>query len=406
MENKNIVISKQRIIQILENLNINPNFKKTIGNMINEDVGLIDHLINMCEVFDEIFKHGHRRGAQASAKNKAAYSLGAQIVFNLRKLVTQHDIMMYIGCMYKDKDGEKHLAISKDQSLTGLLSQDKNFYISKYALELEYHLEHFNAGENGERKADNKMDKVWKRILATEELNPGRKRDFGSNKKTNQKYTNSSGKKIWLYKRYTIDEFVYYSYSTEEDLIKRGTSKVGDSENLKGNRIYKYYRQDKDFIFFNNGWLWEHFLSKWLNSTEEEQEYVEKNIYNENTLLGKHPVGYAIEGIDNTPGIKGGDVQVRVNENDWIDYQMKYGNQQIITKKSIRETMAAIKNILMIYKNEQSKSEEKALDQLSEGFVTLFTEDNNMIRFVEDNIEKTKEKMIKDFKINCRQGIK
>ena len=85
---------------------------------------------------------------------------------------------------------------------------------------------------------------------------------------------------------------------------------------------------------------------------------------------------------------------------------MKYGNQQIITKKSIRETMAAIKNILMIYKNEQSKSEEKALDQLSEGFVTLFTEDNNMIRFVEDNIEKTKEKMIKDFKINCRQGIK
>ena len=90
-----------------------------------------------------------------------------------------------------------------------------------------------------------------------------------------------------------------------------------------------------------------------------------------------NPLKGIIEKMDNIPGQKGGDIQYNNKE-----YQIKYGNQQIITKKSIEKVMKEIINVL-----EKLKNSRKVTENLKSIFEAKENDLDNMLNQVDDSIE-------------------
>ena len=338
-------IDKKVILDLLEEYGISD---EDIEEIYGED-NFIDYTKKLCDLYLKLLNENTNNSLNM------AYSLGGIITFNLRKFVVKKDIIMLIG----GTDANNENLRTTEIPLTELLNTPTNFSISDKALLLNSSLEKY---ENLNKYVNSQRATVWKKILNASQLTG--KGDFITHNKPNGDYLlkTRDGEDRPLYQRVNIDRNVYYGYA--------------------GTNIYSYYlvdNKERPYTYFNRGWLFEHFMNKWMNSTSDEKREIIQEVD------GEHPVSVAIEKPDNIKGYKGGDFRYKRK-----DYQAKYGNTQIITIKSIESVMKEIKKLLDDYKSEKRGAKRR----FSEGLVKLFThEDNLNLDQINKSYEEVVEKM-------------
>ena len=327
-----VFISKEIIADMLKNDVIT---QDEVNMLYKEDLSVIQQIKILSKKYLDCLQSNNE------ASEKEAYMLGANIIFNLRKLTVGKDITMLLGATAPDNTRLR----TKEIPLTDLLNDVNNYKITKNALELH------SAIEKWENMASNRQaqrNAVWKKILDSSQLSGQRNKDF-TTKQADGFVPRRGDKPREVYRRMNPDTFVYYGYA--------GDKKEGN--------IYSYYKPDGSsyFQFFNRGWLFEHFQNKWRNADRLEKD---KIIAISNT---DHPVQIAIDKTDSIEGVKGGDFRAGNK-----DYQAKFGNQQIITLKSIQETMNSIIKII----NEYDATIRKGKKEITRNLVKLFTDSRNL----------------------------
>ena len=79
----------------------------------------------------------------------AAYALGTNVIFNLRKSIMKKDIIMYIGAT---DDNNDNLKIS-EINLSELINNPEKFHITDKAFELQSYVENYNNLLNDAQKS-------------------------------------------------------------------------------------------------------------------------------------------------------------------------------------------------------------------------------------------------------------
>lgn len=325
-------INRKNIINILSSYGIEIN--KEIEEIYPElSKNFFEETKNLCNLYLKLLNEN----------SNAAYALGGNIIFNLRKIVTKKDIIMYIGGTDINNDNLKISQIN----LTNLLNDPENFNISNKALELKAKIESYN---NLQKKATRDQSTVQKKLLDASQLTGHG--DFNAKKPDGMVPTRDGGTRE-IYQRLKIDKNVYYGYA--------------------GNNILSYYLiNEGNQQFFNKGQLFEHFTKKQFRLNREERQLQAINIYNT-----EEPLKNIIEKMDSIPGQKGGDIQQNNKE-----YQVKYGNQQIITKTSINKVMQEIIKIL-----DELKNKKNLIKNLKSVFVANENDIDVMLKKVDDSID-------------------
>lgn len=341
-------IEKETVNDILKSYNFTDEDVEEIYQDTNSS--FVQYTTKMCNLYLKYLDIG------TDSADKAAYSLGAVIIFNLRKFVTKKDIIMYIG----GTDAENNNLKVLEKPITEFINDPSTFKITNSALELYSAIEKY---ENLNKTINQRQSAVWKKILdASQAKGSG---DFithnGADATIPLAKKDRYGKDYRnLYQRIIIDTDVYYGFN--------------------GKNLYSYYKMEDYFQFFNRGWLFEHFTNKWMHASAEGKAMIVDQVNSE------HPLAGIVGKTDNVPGYQGGDVQYRGR-----DYQMKYGNQQIITKTSIKKCM----NIIIKSLNEFENNKKRAKTILSRNLVELFTKEGNVnLTKVNDTYDKVVDKMV------------
>ena len=341
-------IEKETIIELLKKYAITEQDIEEIYS--DTPTSLVQYTKKLCNLYLKYLNLGTDNSLKASA------ALGAEIIFNLRKFIVRKDITLLIGGM--DAEGKKLQTIQIP--LTDMLKNPNNFSIDNEGLKLSAAIESYN---NLIQNVNRQQSAVWKKLLDASELTGSG--DFSTDQ-VDGYVEDSKGKLHRAYRRLNVDRDVYYAYA-------------GDKEE----KISKYYKMSgkNNFQFFNNGWLFEHFMTKWKNAdTKLRETYIADSD-------GKHPLSKIIDKTDSVPGHKGGDFRWRGR-----DYQAKYGNAQIITINSIKEIMGKIIKFL----HEYDEGKRRAYHEL----VETFTSSKNMdlegtTQQVNDAYDKITKKMVK-----------
>lgn len=350
-------ISTEDIRAILEHLKITDIDLDEVRNSIS----LIDKLQSLCKLYKSLLDTSLDKKYE-----KAAYAIGANIIFNFRKLLMDKDITLLIGAVSKDDNSKNYLKIL-EAPLTKVLLNPEHYTINSKGLELVARFENYNTmnklkNEDISVANDDRMaSAVWKKIVKAQELTGGYKTEFDTQDVANRReitrtYFESDEKvkvdrKYMIYRRNKHDQNVWYAHKH----LKR----KGEPQRGRPDHYVKYYHLGGNrYAFFNEGWLWEWFMKQWKNP-------IDKQILKQTD----NPLRTIIGRVDSIEGYKGGDF--RSGTVKCYDYQAKYGNKKIITNKAIEEVMNEMIDLLTIYKNDYSSAFGKKLAR-------LFTSEQNL----------------------------
>lgn len=94
---------------------------------------------NLCNLYLKLLK----------TNSDAAYALGTNIIFNLRKIIMKKDIIIYIGAT---NNNNNNLKIS-EINLSDLINNPEKFRITDSAFELQSQIENYNNLLNNAQKS-------------------------------------------------------------------------------------------------------------------------------------------------------------------------------------------------------------------------------------------------------------
>lgn len=338
-------ISKDDLKNILQDSIVS---NKEIQAIFRNNINTAQTLKKMCKLYTKLLESKNR------VDQNNAYVLGANIIFNLRKFITGQDINLLEGAITPNTHYQLEVGV---YPITELLKNPSNYKITDKGFEVIM-TQLKNLEDDQYKLLDDDRDKVWEKIMEATDINGTN--DFHYKKaseKADATSHDSKNNEIRLFKRRRWDNRIYYSY-------KANKTAEGEERNIN-EKAYSYYDMGKqDFQYFNNGWLFERFMSKWMNATIEQKAVIS------DMFLGKKRNGvlriFMGKG-DTIEGIKGGDFR-----SDGIEYQAKYGNPKIISLINIRETITKIQEFLSEYAKDNN------LNNLYKNFARLFTDPRNM----------------------------
>lgn len=173
-----------------------------------------------------------------------------------------------------------------------------------------------------------------------------------------------------------LSEFLYKSEDVHKIAFKTKKGKVhwAYQNQKKDNQIYAYYagewpvyyynlgdgNSQKDFQYFNKGWLWEWYNSILLGASEEK--------YFATTLaLQNDSIAPIIQPLDNTAGTRAGDFMTAYN----AQIQAKYNNQKIISYNNIKTLLYQLNLDLeqFIMANSQEQAQVRILNTIKNNFI-------------------------------------
>lgn len=295
--------------------------------------------------------------ANAIGKNKASdieklYLLGTRLVFQTRSFLLQDEIMFALG------------ATSPEGKLeTVLLSQDELFSQLRYSIKSGAMKLSESLGDlNITNQIDVDPENMWSKIATAASFSwPGDRGEQKLFQLGNGKYRKR------FYRKNSADINVWVRFSG------------------KWHTVRKYYQKQGAMMFFNDGWLYE-----WFLSFIQQVENVEKL---KNSLNTETPLLPLMENsaLDNIRGYQGGDFKDAYGR----QIQAKMGNKKIISIKSINmvvdQLLMHIDNYYLQVNNPEIKKQ-----QLAQNFMKLFSHGQETINREYDKIV---DDMLKNLKL-------
>lgn len=342
--------------QDLKNLGISKYVQDIVFEGVNfEKMSLqdLDQLINnLIEIITAVMKSktangkGYSYSYKTVRKNtfKQVMVIGGLLVFKLRQFLLQESIYYSLGAT--DENGQLfQRKMSQDelwQATTGRNLPGLRGSLSQKAILLSRSLESFNEEDFSQVGSLN----LWPQIIKLAFGGPARKDPNDP----------------------TLDHF-YQKDSNDKNVYVRYT------EGRKAAKKNYYYRKNNEFLFYNQGWLYEWYLT-YISAAEENEKNLQRSIKGNSIepIIGK---------MDNVAGIAAG---------DFIDaqgrqVQAKFHNQKIISFNNVLELLQGIKIEL-----EKLLKTPEEIKNVAEGFSNLFTEDlsskNRLNQTYNDIIEK------------------
>lgn len=164
----------------------------------------------------------------------------------------------------------------------------------------------------------------------------------------------------------------YYQKDNKDDNVY-----VRYTEGRRKAKKNYYYKKGEEFLFYNQGWLYEWYLT-YINKSIEHEQFLQQSIKN-NTIA---PIMY---GMDNVAGITAGDfVDAKGRQ-----VQAKFHNQQIITFNNILNMLLEIKTILSEFIKHPTDSQ-----IMAEKFVNIFTSDDASVNHLNTTYNEIVEKQL------------
>lgn len=340
---KNLGLSKYVQDLIFEGVNI-----EQLG--LKDLFKLIDNLTKSLTTVMQI-KNGDRNYSYSYntiRKNtfKQIILTGGFLVFRLRQFLLQETIYYSLGVT--DENGQLyHRQMSQDElwsSITNRNTLALRSSLSSKAILLSKSLEKFNENDFEQVGTLN----LWPQILKLAFGGPAIKDPSDP----------SYGK---YYQKDNKDDNVYVRYTEGRKVAKRNY----------------YYKKDGQFLFYNQGWLYEWYLT-YINAAEENEEKLRRSIRN-NSI---YPIIY---GMDNIAGITAG---------DFIDaqgrqVQAKFHNQQIISFNNILNILKDIRSLLLEFMKNPDDTE-----NMAEQFTNLFTSDDMSVDHLNTTYNEIVEKQL------------
>lgn len=253
---------------------------------------------------------------------------GGFLVFRLRQFLLQETIYYSLGVT--DENGQLyHRQMSQDElwsSVTDRNTLALRSSLSSKAILLSKSLEKFNKNDFEQVGTLN----LWPQILKLAFGGPAIKDPSDP----------SCGK---YYQKDNKDDNVYVRYTEGRKVAKRNY----------------YYKKGQQFLFYNQGWLYEWYLT-YINAAEENEEKLRRSIKS-------NSIAPIIYGMDNIAGITAG---------DFIDaqgrqVQAKFHNQQIISFNNILNILTDIRSLLLEFMKNPNDTK-----NMAEQFTNLFTSDD------------------------------
>lgn len=277
---------------------------------------------------------------------KQVILVGGFLVFRLRQFLLQETIFYSLGVT--DENGQLfHRQMSQDELWSAVTNRNAlalRGSLSSKAILLSKSLEQLN--ENDFKQVGNLN--LWPQILKLAFGGPAVK---DSSDPSYGKY----------YQKDSNDNNVYVRYTEGRKKAKRNY----------------YYKKGQQFLFYNQGWLYEWYLT-YINLAEENEEKLKKSIE-------KHSIEPIIYGMDNIAGITAGDfVDIQGRQ-----VQAKFHNQQIISFNNILNLLLDIKNLLLDFMKNPKDSK-----NMAEQFTSLFTTDDQSLNRLNSTYNKIVEEQL------------
>ena len=322
----NLGISKYVQDMVFEGVNLE---KMTIQDLKQ----LVDNLIVIITSVMQQKTASKGRGYSYSYKTvrkntfKQTMVIGGLLVFKLRQFLLQESIYYSLGAT--DDNGQLfHREMSQDELwrvTTGKNSSGLRGSLSQKAIVLSRSLEQLNEEDFSQVGSLN----LWPQIINLAFGGPAIKDPSDP----------------------TLDRF-YQKDSNDKNVYVRY------SEGRKKAKKNYYYRKNNEFLFYNQGWLYEWYLT-YINAAAENEEKLQKSLKGNSIapIIGK---------MDNVAGIAAGDFLDAKGR----QVQAKFHNQKIISFNNILDLLQGIKVEL----DKLSKSPEE-VKSAAKGFSSLFTED-------------------------------
>ena len=320
----------------------------------------IDQILSLCNTYERMLNsvanvsmnkansYNVNVKAGKSDKYRQVQVFGANIAFKLRRFLLDEEIFFLLGG-HDPKRGFTERKIDQDTMLKNLRGS-----ISKKAVVLT----------NGINRAANMqlMDAhigdLWQQILSWA-IFKNRKKEPGGEVAS----SDSDGTRP-IYQHLSKDSMAYIGFA-----------------GAKAKPLY-YYNMGGSFLSYNQGWLYEWYNRKLL------QDQMELSELAETMKKAKYPLRHIFYGMDNIPGIKGGDIY---NVAERQQMQAKYGNAKIMSFNNIIATIKEVTTLLNEYKamvsNESGQAQQLAL-KIAQVFSTNETIINKDYDSIVDDIIK------------------
>ena len=278
-----------------------------------------------------------RKGYSYSYKNirknnfQQIILVGGMLVFRLRQYLLQETIYYSLGAT--DERGQLfQRQMSQDELWQQTVGENRvaiRGSLSQKAIVLSKSLEQFNT-DNFEQVGTLNL---WPDILNLAFGGPAIKDSGADDGKYYQKDSN--------------DVNVYVRYTEGRKVAKRNY----------------YYKKGDGYLFYNQGWLYEWYLT-YINKSEQHEQFLQQSIKN-------NSIAPIIYGMDSVAGITAGDfVDARGRQ-----VQAKFHNQKIISFTNILNILYEIRDGL-----QQLISSPADVGAVAEGFTSMFTSDSNSVQ--------------------------
>lgn len=346
---KNLGLSKYVQDLIFEGVNIENLTIKDLSKLINNLV------TSITSVMQPNKKQGYTYSYQFIRKNtfKQIILLGGFLVFRIRQFLLQETIYYSLGAT--DERGQLfQRKMSQDELWSSTVGKNVlglRGSLSSKAILLSKTLEQFNE-KDFEKVGDLNL---WPQVLDLAFGGPAIK---DPSDPSFEKY----------YQKDNKDSNVYIRYSEGRKKAKKNY----------------YYKKGEKFLYYNQGWLYEWYLT-YINKSVEHEQFLQQSIKN-NTIA---PIIY---GMDNVAGITAGDFV----DAQGRQVQAKFHNQQIISFNNILNILKDINNILMEFEKTP-----KEISSMAEQFVQLFVYDDKSLAHLNTTYNKiVEDQLLSLLKIN------
>lgn len=275
--------------------------------------------------------------------------VGGMLVFRLRQFLLQETIYYSLGAT--DERGQLfQRELSQDELWSQTIGKNRAAIrgsLSQKAIVLSRSLERFNT-ENFEKVG--KLN-LWPQILDLAFGGPAIKDSGADDGEYYQKDSNDSN--------------VYVKYTEGRKKAKRNY----------------YYKKGEEYLFYNQGWLYEWYLT-YINKSEEHEEFLQQSIQNQTIA----PIIY---GMDNVAGITAGDFV----DAQGRQVQAKFHNQKIISFTNVLTILYEIREGLS-----QLITSPDEINSVAQGFVNIFTSDPNAVKHLNTTYNNVVDQLLKILK--------
>lgn len=333
---KNLGISKYVQDIVLEGVNLERMQIQDLLQMLDNLIKTLSQVMIQQQQQNKSYTYSYSFKNIRKNTFKQFILLGGLLVFRIRQFLLQETIYYSLGAtdekgqLFQRKMSQDELwsqVIKNNSALRGSLSQK--------AIMLSKSLEKFN---NNNFESVGNLN-LWPQILNLAFGGPAIK----------EVHDPENGK---FYQKDSNDLNVYVRYSEGRKKAKRNY----------------YYKKNNQYLFYNQGWLYEWYLT-YINESENHELMLLQSIQ-------KNSIAPIIYGMDKVAGITAGDFM----DIQGHQVQAKFHNQKIISFTNIMDVLYSIqKELKQLIKNPNE------ISQVSERFVNIFIDDSKAISHLNSN---------------------